>query len=39
MDTPPSEDEHRQKRERQHESVLTIIPRLAKFLWHLVKDP
>jgi hypothetical protein len=25
--------------ERPRESLVTLIPRLAKFLWHLVKDP
>jgi uncharacterized membrane protein YkvA (DUF1232 family) len=25
--------------DRPRESLVTLIPRLAKFLWHLVKDP
>ena len=39
MSTPPGEDERPQGCERPRESVLSIIPRLAKFLWHLVRDP
>ena len=28
-----------ESRERPRESFVTLIPRLGKFLWHLVKDP
>ncbi len=39
MRQPPDETEHTKTREGERQSVLTIVPRVAKFLWHLVKDP
>lgn len=38
-DAATDQDHGEGKRRQQHESVLAIIPRVAKFLWHLVKDP
>jgi len=37
--TAADQGQDEETRGGQHESVLSIVPRLATFLWHLVKDP